>query len=61
MGLTTKKEEELKKMPKVEFHVRKSKDGNYIIHETKITDIKPIAYYDKVLAQEEESVEEIQA
>jgi hypothetical protein len=52
MGLTNFKEEQLKKMPMMEFIVRKSKDGKYIIHKTIITDIKPIAYYDKVLSSE---------
>jgi hypothetical protein len=59
MGLTTRKEEDLKRMPKIEFQARKSKDGKYIIHRTVFTDIKPVAYYDKVLtAAGEEVLEE---
>lgn len=49
MGLTNKKEDELKKMPKVEFQAHRSKDGKYIVHRTVFTDIKPVAYYEKVL------------
>jgi hypothetical protein len=50
MGLTNNKEEQLKKMPIIEFKVSKSKDGRFIIHKTTTTDIKPVAYYNKVLA-----------
>jgi len=58
MGLSDAKEAELKSMPKVEFIARKSKDGKYMIHKTVFTDIKPIAYYEKVLASDEtESVD----
>lgn len=49
MGLTERKEEQLKKMPQIEFHVAMSKDKRFIIHTTTITDIKPYAYYKKVL------------
>jgi hypothetical protein len=52
MGLPNYKEEQLKKMPLMEFIVRKSKDGKFIVHKTIITDIKPIAYYEKVLSNE---------
>jgi len=50
MGLTNKKEEQLRKMPLIEFHARKSKDGKYIVHQTIFTDIKPTKYYEKVVA-----------
>jgi len=53
MGLSNKKEEELRNMPKIEFMTHKSKDGKYIIHKTVMTDIKPVAYYEKVLLHEE--------
>ncbi len=49
MGLSNAKEEQLRKMPQIEFYARKSKDGKYIIHRTVITDIKPVKYYEKVL------------
>lgn len=35
--------------PIVESEVKKSRDGRWIIHRTIITDIKPAAYYSKVL------------
>ena len=49
MGLTNKKEEQLKKMPIVEARVAKSKDGKYLVHRTVITDIKPVEYYKVVM------------
>ena len=49
MGLTTRKEEQLRQMPKIEFHVGTSKDKRFIVHTTTITDIKPVAYYKKVI------------
>lgn len=49
MGLTNKKEEQLRKMPLISFHARKSKDGKYIVHQTIFTDIKPLKYYEKVV------------
>ena len=49
MGLSDRKEEELKNMPKIEFSARRSKDGRFIIHKTTFTDIKPVKYYEKVL------------
>lgn len=58
MGLSNSKEEQLRKMPKVEFQAHRSKDGKYVIHRTVITDIKPIAYYEKVLVGENTAAEE---
>ncbi len=62
MGLSDKKEGELKNMPKIEFSVRRSKDGRFMIHKTTFTDIKTIQYYEKVLEgqDEEKVVEELQ-
>ncbi|HLP80209.1 MAG TPA: hypothetical protein VK158_06225 [Acidobacteriota bacterium] len=54
MGLSEKKEEMLRKMPKIEFSARKSADGRFIIHRTIVTDIKPVQYYEKVLTSEAE-------
>ena len=59
MGLTNKKEDQLKNMPVIEARIVKSKDGKYIIHKTTITTIRPVLYYEKVLEDdvvEEESV-----
>ena len=40
--------------PIVETQISKSKDGKYLLHITKITDIKPIGYYAKVMAIKDE-------
>jgi hypothetical protein len=65
MGLTTKKEEQLRQMPLIKSRVSKSKDGKYLIHKVEITSIKPAAYYEAVLRNEEsvseETDEELQA
>jgi hypothetical protein len=49
MGLTTTKEEQLRKQPIIETHVRKSMDGKFILHKTVITHIKPVQYYESIL------------
>lgn len=63
MGLTNKKEEQLKAMPQIESRISKSKDGKFLIHQTIITHIKPSAYYEAVLNAEfaEEAVEPVPA
>ncbi len=50
MGLTNKKEEQLRRMPLIETKFRKSKDGKYIVHKTTITTIRPTAYFEKIAA-----------
>ncbi|MCF7798455.1 hypothetical protein K9M74_00980 [Candidatus Woesearchaeota archaeon] len=52
MGLTNKKEEQLRKMPLIDTKFRKSKDGKYIVHTTTITTIRPTAYFEKITASE---------
>jgi len=52
MGLTNKKEEQLRRMPIIETKFRKSKDGKYLVHTTYITTIRPIAYFEKVVSGE---------
>ena len=47
----------LQREPKVEHFYNKSKDGKYIIHSTKLVDIKPISYIEKVLTPQETKVE----
>lgn len=54
MGLATKTEERLKKMPKIESFITKSKDGKFIIHRTVITNIKPTEYYKAVVKGKED-------
>ena len=52
MGLTNKRENQLKRMPLIESKFNKSKDGKYVIHKTTITTIRPLAYFEKVVAAE---------
>jgi hypothetical protein len=54
MGLTNKKEEQLRKMPIVQARTMKSKDGKYLIHRVEITTIRPMAYYETILHGKEE-------
>lgn len=49
MGLSNRREEQLKKMPIIESTVGKSKDGKYIVQRTTITHIKPIEYYNAII------------
>jgi hypothetical protein len=57
MGLTNKKEEQLKNMPLIESKITRSKDGKFMIHKTTITTIKPTEYYKVVMnAPVEETV-----
>lgn len=54
-----KKLESLRRMPLIETSVKKSKDGNYMIHKTIITSIRPVEYYMAILESEVETEEEI--
>jgi len=58
MGLTTKREEHLKKMPIIESKITTSKNGRFLIHRTIITHIMPTDYYRAVLANTVKVVEE---
>lgn len=49
MGLSNKKEDQLKRMPLIESVFSKSKNGRYMIHKTTITTIRPVAYFEKVI------------
>jgi len=40
---------EFQNKPILETHISKSEDGKWVIHKTVITDIKPVAYFEKVL------------
>jgi hypothetical protein len=50
MGLSSKKEEQLRRMPLVQSRIKASRNGRYIIQQTVITSIKPIEYYNAILA-----------
>ncbi|MDO8643240.1 MAG: hypothetical protein Q7R76_06725 [Candidatus Woesearchaeota archaeon] len=41
--------EKLAKMPHIESKIFKSKSGDYVVHRTVITDIRPTSYYEKVM------------
>ncbi len=49
MGLTNKKEEQLRQMPIIQNRIKRSKNGRYLIQRTIITSIKPIEYYAAIL------------
>ncbi len=61
MGLSNRKEEQLRRMPLIETKVSKSKDGRFLIHRTIITHIKPMVYYKAIVenASKDVEVEEI--
>lgn len=42
----------MKEMPLIKSEIRKSKDGKWMLHVTKITHIKPVAYYEAILAND---------
>lgn len=60
MGLSNRKEEQLKKMPNIRTSVFKSKNGKLLVHKTVITDIKPVEYYKAVFDSHGVDVEEVQ-
>ena len=50
MELSALKIQQINKQPIVESSVSKSEDGKWLIHKTVITDIKPVSYFQKVMA-----------
>jgi hypothetical protein len=50
MGLSSKKEEQLRRMPLIQSRIKASRNGRYIIQQTVITSIKPVEYYNAILA-----------
>lgn len=58
MVLTKNQEKILKNMPIIRSEIRKSKDGKYIIHRNITTTIRPSAYYEAVLANNDIKVME---
>jgi len=57
MEVFTRDLEKLERMPIIETHICKSKDGKLVIHRTVITDIKDVKYYEKVLENDGENSE----
>ncbi|MBN2142669.1 hypothetical protein JW711_05050 [Candidatus Woesearchaeota archaeon] len=50
MGLTNKKEKQLKTMPVIQNRIKTSRNGRFVIQQTVITNVKPIEYYKAILA-----------
>ena len=50
LELSAVKIQQLNKQPIVESSVARSEDGKWLIHKTVITDIKPVSYFEKVMA-----------
>jgi hypothetical protein len=50
--LSDVKVEQLNKQPILESFAMLSEDKKWLIHKTIITDIKPVSYFEKVLAKE---------
>lgn len=59
MGLSNRKEELLKRMPKVETQIEKIPGKNLIRHKTIITDVKPIQYYNAVIRNSKDDENEL--
>lgn len=57
MELSTKKIEHLKKMPLIKTRIRRIKDSNLILHQTIISDIKPIEYYEAIVDKKDNKFE----
>lgn len=57
MQLSKKKTEHLKKMPLIKTRIRRIKDSNLILHQTIISDIKPIEYYEAIVDKKENKFE----
>jgi hypothetical protein len=55
MGLTSRKEEQLKNMPNIKSYVFRSKSGRFLVHKTVVTDIKPVQYYQAIVDDPVES------
>ena len=46
---TRRKIEQLKKMPLLQTRIRRLKDSNLVLHQTIISDIRPLEYYEAVV------------
>lgn len=47
----------LKKVPLIQTKIRRIKDTNLILHQTIISDIRPIEYYEAALDKDDETLE----
>jgi len=57
MDLSKKKIDQLKKMPLVQTRIRRLKDSNLILHQTIISDLRPIEYYQAVVDKNNNKME----
>ena len=57
MSLTQKKIRQLKKMPLIQTRIRRLKESNLILHQTIISDVRPIEYYEAVVDKQNEKME----
>ena len=49
LTIGAKKLDQLKKMPLIQQRVFKTKDNRFVVQQTRISTIKPVQYYEKVL------------
>ena len=54
---STRTAEQLKKMPLIQTRIRRLKDSNLILHQTIISDLRPIEYYEAVIDTANASME----
>jgi hypothetical protein len=57
MGISEKKLEQLKKMPLIQTRIRRLKESSLILHQTIISDLRPIEYYEAVVDKNNKNVE----
>jgi hypothetical protein len=57
MNLTEKKVQQLKRMPLIQTRIRRLKDSSLILHQTIISDVRPIEYYEAVVDRKNERME----
>jgi hypothetical protein len=58
MGLTSKKEQQLREMPLIQSRIKTSKNGKFVIQQTVITTIKPLEYHKAIVANAGRPTEE---
>ena len=58
MGLSNKKEQQLRQMPLIQSRVKTSRNGRFVIQQTVITSVKPIEYYRAIVANTVKVTEE---
>jgi hypothetical protein len=57
MNLSENKMKHLKRMPLIQTKIRRLKDTNLILHQTIISDIRPIEYYEAVVDKKNDKME----